>query len=491
MLDFFTIYHFGWPYLRRYWLRFVLGIAFGFAFGISNGLTLGGIYLMLGRLGSSDEVTQKEVQVAVDQVATDKTALLKHPADPAAAARLANDQLLADKLIADKNVADSVTADQLAADKLTAQKDAAAKNPGQIHHTIGRAFKRLQAECYLAIDPWLPRAQRAMDWKQILGGLLIIPLLAAFRGLMGYATTYLMAWAGQRITNDVKEDVFRKINTLSLDFFHKTTTAELMSRINDDTGALGACLRLGLSDLIKEPSTIVVLFCSLLYLNWKLTLIAIVFAPLCLIPMNIVRRKIKGQGRADNVSYILQAGLAMESFQNVRVTKAYELADEHAKRFSDIGRRAGFLSLKMVQARATLNPVVETLNSFGMGAVLLYAIWSGISIKILGTFLFALVNFFTPIKKLGSVGVYFTTAGMALERLMSLLALKPTVREAENPVAMTNFTRDIAFRDVCFSYGDGPVIENLSFDLKRGQRIGLAGESGSGKSSLLNLLFRF
>ncbi len=436
MTDALRIFHFGWPYLRRYWFRFVVGVFFGFIFGLSNGLTLGGVYLMLNRLD-----------------------------DPAHVQKVTD----------------------------AARQEAAAREAQEspTMHGLHSAMKEINERLYLAVDPWLPLVHRNLDWKQVLGGLLLMPLLSGFRGLMSYATTYLMAWAGQRISNDIKEDLFRKINSLSLDFFHRSTTAELMSRINDDTSAVNSCLRLGLSDLVKEPSTIFCLFIGLLAMDWKLTIIALAFAPLCIIPTRVISRKIKAQGRQDNVASINQAGIAMESFQNVRVTKAYELGNEHAKLFRTAGDRANRFLLKTVQARATLNPIIETLNAFGMGAVLLYAIWANIGVKILGSFLLALVMFFTPFKKLGSIQVYFTQAGLATERLMAIFKLQPSVREPEHPVALSAFTNSLDFRDVSFSYGDGAVLDHLNLSLRRGQRLGLAGESGSGKSSLINLIFRF
>ncbi|MCE0484375.1 MAG: ABC transporter ATP-binding protein/permease [Methylacidiphilales bacterium] len=437
MSDIYRILRFGWPYLRRYWLRFTLGIVFGFFFGLSNGLTMGGVYLMLNRLGDSAHVADETQQ-----------------------------------------------AKKAAAEKEEAQESQAAKS----FHAV---MKEVGAEIDVLVDPWLPLAHRALNWKQILGGLFLFPILALFRGLMNYSTTYLMAWAGQRISNDVKEDVFRKIHTLSLDFFHKHTSAELMSRINDDTGALNSCLRLGLSDLIKEPSTIISLFCGLLLIDWKLTVIALAFGPLCLIPTRIISRKIKSRGRQDNIAYVRQAGIALESFQNVRVTKAYDLSEQQAGLFRQSGNRASHFVLKTVQARAVLNPSIETLNSFGFGAVLLYAIYANVNVGTLGSFLVALVLFFTPFKKLSTVQVYFTQAGLAIERLMTLFEIQPTVREAAHPVSMAGFTRSIEFQNVSFSYGDGPILDHVSFTLPRGGRLGLAGESGSGKSSLINLLFRF
>jgi len=453
MLDALKILRFGWPYLRRYWLRFALGIFFGFLFGLSNGFTMGGVYLILNRLGDPARVQQLAEEGRKDREAA------------------AQNQAQESSVVHTFHVAVRVLHDV----------------QHSFHDTVQQASQRFYAE----VDPWLPLAHRSLDWKQVLGGFLLFPLVASFRGLMNYATTYLMAWAGLRIVNDVKVDVFRKISSLSLDFYHKHTTAELMSRINDDTGALSQCLRLGLSDLIKEPSTIFILFIWLLVFDWKLTLISIAFIPLCIVPVRLISQRIKSQGRQDNTAYVQQAGLAMESFQNVRVTKAYELGDQHAQLFRKSGDRAAHFFLKTTQARSTLNPLLETISSFGIGAVVIYAVWANIGVKILGSFLISIVFFNTSFKKLSNIQVYFSQAGLAMERLMALFQIQPSVHDAAQPRVMSDFARDIEFKKVGFSYGDGPVLDGVSFNLARGQRLGLAGESGSGKSSLINLFFRF
>jgi len=175
----------------------------------------------------------------------------------------------------------------------------------------------------------------------------------------------------------------------------------------------------------------------------------------------------------------------------VRVTKAYNLVETQAQLFRKWGNRAGHFVMKATQSRAMLNPVIETLNAFGMGAVILYAIWLGVKIDVLAAFLLALVLFFQPFKKLSTVQVYFTQAGLAIERLMALMAEEPNVPEPAHPREMAPFARSLEFRDVSFSYGDGPVLDRINVEVPRGMRLGLAGESGSGKSSMLNLLFRF
>jgi ATP-binding cassette, subfamily B, bacterial MsbA len=429
---------FSVPYLKRYGFRFIMGVVLAFLFGVSNGLFLGGTYLLLNRLDDPAKLQQ----------------VILHGKE--------------EKPDANANTNKSA---------------------------FSRAWKadttEIRAEAYKLVDAWLPLKGRQLDWKQCVGGLLLLPVVAAIRGFLGYGSSYLLAWSGQRITNDVKLDAFRKITSLSLDFFHRTTTSELISRIESDSAGLNTFLRLGLSDLIKEPVTIASLLYVMLKIDWRFTIISLVFLPACVFPARILSRKLKALGRQDFVSTVGQGNITMESFQNIRITKAYGLENAHAEIFRKVSAVSSRVQLKSVQGREMLNPVVQTLSALGVGAVLLYAIWSGSTFDKISTFLVALIAFYTPFKKLNGIGVYLTQLGLSLERLMALFKYEPSVKEDPNPVALAAFTGSIEFQNVGFSYGDGPVLRDVTFSVPHGHRLGLAGESGSGKSSLLNLLFRF
>jgi ATP-binding cassette, subfamily B, bacterial MsbA len=428
--------HFARPYLARYWPRFILGIFLGILFGASNGLFLGSIYTILNRLGDPAQVQQITEKGREAQL-----------------------------------------------------KEEAGENV--VVHGLKKNTRALKEELYVLIDPWLPLGTRPLDWKQCLGGFLLIPSAILLRGALGYSSSYLLAWSGQRITNDVKRDAFRKVSSLSLDFFHKSTTGELIARIETDGASIQNFLKLGLSDLIKEPSTIVSLLIAMLLIDWKFTLISLAFAPLCIIPTRMVAKKIKSLARQDFAANVGQTSVTMESFQNVRITKAYALEELHTDAFYKSGQRSARFNMKSVQSREMLNPIIQTLNSMGISAVLLYAFWTHCSFTTLSSFIIALLAFNTPFRKLNGIGVYITQLSVALERLMALFRLQPTVKEIANPIALSNFTGSLEFRDVGFSYGEAPVLQSTSFTLRRGERLGLAGESGSGKSSLINLLFRF
>jgi len=427
---------FSRTYLRRYWFRFACGVLLAFLFGVSNGLFMGSVYTILNRLDDPahvQQITEKGREAQVKKEAGESIAL----------------------------------------------------------HTLKEKGTALKQDFYVLIDPWLPLKDRPLDWKQILGGFLFIPLAVILRGLLGYGSSYLLAWSGQRITNDVKADAFRKIGSQSLDFFHRTTTGELISRIETDGANLNNFLKLGLSDLIKEPITILSVLGMMVLIDWKFTLIALAFLPLCLIPTRLITKKIKDLGRRDFATNVGQSNLTMESFQNIRITQAYSLEEVHADAFRKAGRRSAYFNIKSVQSREMLGPIVQTLNALGISAVLLYAVWAHRTYADIVSFIVALGLFYAPFKKLSGIGIYLTNLTISLERLMALFKLQPTVQESAQPVPLPAFTRSLEFRNVGFSYGDGPVLDNISFTLLRGQRLGLAGESGSGKSSLINLLFRF
>ena len=142
----------------------------------------------------------------------------------------------------------------------------------------------------ILFDPWLPKLGRTLDKKQLIGGLLLLfPLLVG--SSVGYLSTYCLSWASERAINDLRVDILRKLNSLSLDFFHRSKTGDLLQRINADTVALQQALSLGFSDLVKEPITIVFMLASLLFLTVKLTLFTMVFMPLCLIPIIVLGKK--------------------------------------------------------------------------------------------------------------------------------------------------------------------------------------------------------
>lgn len=341
------------------------------------------------------------------------------------------------------------------------------------------------------VDPWLPTDSGRLNGKQIAGLLLFFPLLFAFRGYIGYLSSYCMGWVSERVINDLRQDVFAKLSTLSLDFYNRATMGDLITHVHGDTQALQKSLNLGVSDLVKEPVTIIFTLGFMLYMDWQLTLFVACFMPLCIIPMAVLGRKIRRASKGNVKTGVAQQSLLVEFLGSIRLIKAYKLEQQATARFAQHARQLVHHGMKQLQAKELINPLIETIGAIGLGVLLVYIIYTGKTGSELATFVGAVALIYTPIKKVGGLHVYYQQASVGVERLIKILNEQPTVKEPVVPKQAKPFAREIRFENVTFAYDDRPVLKNFNLIVPFGMKLGVAGESGSGKSTLVNLLFRF
>jgi subfamily B ATP-binding cassette protein MsbA len=414
---------FGWPYLRRYWVRFACGVLIAVLFGLSNATFLWAINTVLKRMT---------------------------PEDPPA-------------------------------------KTQAAPSSGTIAQWRTYAAETNQRFA----DAWLPRVGHHPNWQQILGGLLLFPVLAFVRGFSGYLSSYCLAWVSERVVNDLRVDVFRKLSSLSLDFYNRSTTGDLLTRVNVDTASLQRCLNLGLADLIKEPVTIVGIVAGLCFIDWQLMLVTMVCFPLLLLPIIIYGRKVRKAATAGLKTSINQASLLVEMLSGIRIIKAFNLDDEQVERYRKLSRELVHFGMKGVRAKEIINPIIEVMATFGFGCLLVYVVYRQISVENMASLLFGVAFIYTPVRKLASVHVLLQQTDAGVRRLVQIMQEQPAVREPAQPIRLPAFKTGIAFENVDFSYAQQPVLTRVNLTVPRGFKLGVAGVSGSGKSTLVNLVFRF
>jgi subfamily B ATP-binding cassette protein MsbA len=344
-----------------------------------------------------------------------------------------------------------------------------------------------------AADPWLPMAGQPLTPAQALGLLIIFPLMFACRGYIGYLSSYCMGWVSERVVNDLRQDVFRKLSTLSLDFYNRATMGDLITHVHGDTQSLQKTLNLGVSDMVKEPVTVVFTFAFLLWLDWQLTVFAMAFLPLCLIPMSVLGKKMRKASKSNVATGVAQQSLLIEFLGSIRLIKAYKLEEQATTRFAGHARRLVHHGMKQIQAKEMINPLIETIGMFGLGVVLVYILVLQKSGADLALIVGAIGTVYTPIKKIAGLHIYFQQSSVGVDRLMHILNEQPTVKEPATPKPKKRFTREIRFENLTFAYAgtDQPVLKNFNLVLPYGLKLGVAGESGSGKSTLINLLFRF
>ena len=174
---------------------------------------------------------------------------------------------------------------------------------------------------------WLPPFDKEGDSngniRRMVGAILFLPMLVLLRGGTGYATGYLMGWVSENAIKDLKLDIHRKLQTLSLGYFQHREMGGQTMLLNTGVGAVWRCLYCGFSDLVKEPFALLSIIVALLILDWQLTIVGLVFLPLTIGPVIILGRKIRKQSETAYEKGEDQDSLIIEVYSNIRLIKAY------------------------------------------------------------------------------------------------------------------------------------------------------------------------
>jgi subfamily B ATP-binding cassette protein MsbA len=335
--------------------------------------------------------------------------------------------------------------------------------------------------------------------KELTFPLVFLPIFLGgvflMRSVFNFISEYLVTVVGLKAVRNIRNDIYSHLNYLSLDFFSKGRTGDLMSRtINDVTHIQGAVTDV-LVDLVKSPAVICFNIPMVFILGGKLGLIAVLAFPFIAIPVAILGRKVRKFTKRSQESSADIASVMHEAITGIRVVKAFNQEEAEIKRFTVFNNNV-FKYLKR-QAFATIvqSPVIEALG--GIAAAV--GIWIGIHYlppdRFVG-YLTTLYVFYEPIKKLSRVNSAVQRAVACGNRIFEIIDTPPSVKD-EGKEALEGKIRDVRFTNLEFHYdkpddeGEQFTLQNIDFSVRSGDVVALVGSSGSGKSSLVNLIPRF
>lgn len=327
-----------------------------------------------------------------------------------------------------------------------------------------------------------------------------IPLLiigfVLIQSVLNYSVKYLTTWVGNKITLDVRKKLFAKLLSLNTSYFDENNSGHVMMRFNNDADTACNGLINNLRLVISKVFSSMALVCVLFYNSWQLTIIAVGAVLVAFVPIYIVRRKME-----ELVRGTIQVGsVAMkaynEAFSGNRTIAAYNLQKDQQSSFNTLMERIFNLNMGIVKHTGWLSPVMHFIISLGLA----FVIWQSSSLIVKGvitsgnftSFVAALLLLYTPLKTVGDDYVDIKKALLAIDRIFEIFALKPAIKDAKDAKKLTGIKKEIKFEDVTFCYKENvPVLKDINLTVPVGSTLAIVGNSGGGKSTLVNLLPRF
>ena len=334
------------------------------------------------------------------------------------------------------------------------------------------------------------------DPKMLLGVVIAIPTIFFLKMVVTYTQSYLMAWLGQRVTQDLREDVFRHLHELSMDFYWKSKTGDVLSRLTNDMTRVGDGLQFVPLYMVRDTAQVIVLLGVMFYINWRFAITALIAIPIAGGVLGVLGRKLRSSGKRSQEIMGEIYHRFQESLQGMLVVKAFNYEPGAIRKFKEENDSLFGQMMRYFRATALSGPLMEFLGSIIMTAVVFQGgreiiagrMTPGAFFTFLGCFFAA----YGPLKNLAQANATLQLLLAAADRVFAILDEKPTVVDKLDAVQFKQLSSDISFENVSFKYPgrENWALKNVSLTIKKGEVVAVAGPSGSGKTTLVHLLLR-
>ena len=328
--------------------------------------------------------------------------------------------------------------------------------------------------------------------------LVVVPLALAFRLGTLYLNNYTLQWAGTRIVRDLRNEMFDHLQNQSLKFFGRMDVGRIMSRCNGDPGTVQTVVTHTVAEMCRAPFEILFSLGFVVYFavkNDMVEMIALAFLgyPLALYPLLWIGKKIRVYARKGLERGAVLGSNMLENLTGIRVVKAYHTEDAEKRKYYETNQQCVKIALRGTRVALLVTPMMEAATIMLTVIFLAIFFWKGKTLSDIIPLLAPLVVAYKPLKSLAKIQSSLESGRAALTRIYSFLDMDTSLPLAKNPVAKRTFDEVVVFDHVEFSYHerDRQVVKDVSFTLKRGKTIAVVGSTGSGKTTLANLLARF
>ena len=308
-----------------------------------------------------------------------------------------------------------------------------------------------------------------------------------------FMQAYFTAYIGQDTIRRFREKMVANLLNLDMDFFNEFRTGELISRTTNDIDRIRSIVSSIIPELIRESVTIIGLLCVVIYQSPKLAFFALVVMPVAIYPISRLAKRMKKISKQSQEKTSDITSALSEIFTNIEIIKANNAQEYEHSRFVDENNKFFRLNLKSVKIEQLVSPLMETIGSIGVAAVIIIGgkdvIDGHINMGAFFSFLTALFMLYTPLKRIVNIYNKMQDAIAASERTFFLMDKVSQIKDGQKE--LNEEINLIKFNDVRLSYGDKEVLKGINLEANKSEFIALVGSSGGGKSSLMNLLMRF